>query len=1732
MPVYEYKGNRFESDHELSQAEWSQTLAYFDSLETKPVPKEEPKKEKSFLEQEGLLPEAARSLDTAARGIADMVVTTPNLLLGGIQGALGFEDARDATFKRMEDTQKILHAGEVKPQTLVGGAVAGAAPVLAAVPLGGAGIGTMLTAGFGKQGQQLVSEGVDPTTAAAVAGIDTAGNLAGALVPGGRIAQAVANPVFGAGTDVVNQQVLQKMGYDQVAEQYDPLNPERRLTDAIVGGVLPPPVKAKETSTSDQKSRTYGEYSTDTKETPYGSRNDVLGAIEARKTNKQGIVEQLKRQQDPSSEYSMMLMDELVRVDNEIKVLEEQVGLREKEVPTVEQTKPVEDSIEVPKEAPESIQQKKERLAQLQDQMNADIDPYDKMAIRNKVAAEKEYWSLRKEISALEKEQPPVEQPKEPVGQSILDRVSLINELESFVDHIRKTNPDPLFESYWKDGGDTDRGVARYIEKYFNQLPEKLKEQLQGENVRDLETGEQLNALTDSIRGGHVGQLRRLREEVYDGLHGTIPKQKSEFVQGTTRSEVNELFNGRDISGFSTEILTNMYNNKERKIAEVKDIINREGLGSENGQRALAFLDMLRQEQDVISQHLSKKQTDFNEILPNKTEGYLPDEAIASSMISGNIRGALTRIVDLGKADGSTGVSKGLGKLAETLLNNPLIGRGTTAVDPTLKFDAGYDNTSGTIYLKGADKASPINVLHEVVHSAVNKALTLYKEGKLTNFAQMQAARTITNLHQSLTTHTAFMDALGKALGSADKAKIVMENTKEFVAHGTTDYRVQEVLQNHKLGGQTLFSKLGNAIKNALGLKGEERTAFDELMLYSQRMIELSDGTAPKQDGFSFNRIPRTPKQLAEAIQYGAMHVFAHGFTQNMRQMMRNNPYFAKVEKFVSDANWSKEALDISTLFGEGQKTKQGFFFKLAGPQSEKAIVPAMYDLKNTEIAAVHSGLMEGYRKGIPVEESIKNNPNWTDKQVNFAKALSTGYKKLAEAAWRMYGKTGLPQGLAERVGYMLTTRTGEHHVTVSVMGIPIRKESYLTKAEAEYRKQHFAKDKTVAVEYTHAKDVDGSKSIFDLMESLHDVPQDQIHAHLTKKLEEMERMSTDIGGHQKHSTILAGFTGDQFGLSPERQGQLLRDAIPRAVKQYSQNIATREIRKQLTEFMIDHGHKLDKTTESLINFFVQSQVGKPYLEGGVRSAMHDLSTSIRELVSTGIDKTFGFNFRDKHAMDRFFGLFQNVFSVFNITMKPAIWIAQPLQALNSLRSAFKEGESPRQVSLAMGKTLQMLASGAKNADPEFLRGLQHVAEKHNTLHPQMINEYNDMHFGTNPNSIPNYIMDVVTGKRISAAGDKFSRFASYTFFYNLHQQSGLKGEALWKKAAQDATENMVAYGNKNLPAIYRETGLFGEQASPLATFTHAYLGNMIVDIKEFIQKPSARTVAPVMITGLLATMLGGAISAPLLAEYELLRLAGIKMGWWGATTLPSVRDWMNTHAPATISHGVLSTQTGIDMDASMRYTSLMQKIGDIESQGMLAFFPHLAWGSEAVKSAPTVAKAALGMDVNKAELDQALKKTMPKGWPTGVVDTVRNQDAAFTRTGAAGGALVERGTPEKVAPWIGSRSLAEAMSMEKHLQKQAMDKDRNALIKSAAQSFANNNMERFNDQVQTLIRDHKMSDVNSVVSAVKTQIENENMPLLQRDYFGKGQMSKTQREAFLRDDMAAFLKKYQEIRK
>jgi hypothetical protein len=177
---------------------------------------------------------------------------------GGLAGAVGMDDLRDQAFdlstnygKFGKDTEIGVgtnDAAQSMPQRIAGAGVQ-AIPALAAFVANPAlGLGLVSNLSMADSGD-LISGGVDAGTAGKVFATDVAGNAVGmlpfvgpALGPIGNtlarrvISGAAANAFQGGATDAAKQSILSGNGYEEQAQQYDPLNPEARIVDLLLGG--------------------------------------------------------------------------------------------------------------------------------------------------------------------------------------------------------------------------------------------------------------------------------------------------------------------------------------------------------------------------------------------------------------------------------------------------------------------------------------------------------------------------------------------------------------------------------------------------------------------------------------------------------------------------------------------------------------------------------------------------------------------------------------------------------------------------------------------------------------------------------------------------------------------------------------------------------------------------------------------------------------------------------------------------------------------------------------------------------------------------------------------------------------------------------------------------------------------------------------------------------------------------------------------------------------------------------------------------------------------------------------------------------------------------------------------------------------------------------------------------------------------------------------------------------
>lgn len=1572
------------------------------------------------------------------------------LLAGGAAGALGATDISDKIFSETDriakETQDYWTPQDAE-QTF-GGKLSSMVTTLPA---------QMLAMPFSPAdtGMSMVNNGETLDKAITGTLLDTVGNTAGlAINPAGGLGKRVLQgAALNAGQDFITRKAIADLADTEATKQQ--FNPTLETT-ALAGvmgagfGVLP---SGNNTKVTIGDKTPYTKPTTQEPKLDLKLSKDVENAIAVREASIKAIDDQLARQKDPQSDYSIRLLEDKMTKTNELSKLYASLG----------QDTPV-------------------RNTPRNDVEGSRID--DQLVT--------EYSSKEAELSALESE---------------------YKELSK-------------------------RGAA---------LTTEQRARLQEVEAKYNETADWLEANVAKVHGEEVVPIKQEEPPLSNTV---VPKQ--EFEPLPTRDAVQDSILSRDLSEMSIPVLERMLQNKQQKIDGVHNSILDNGLFSPAGQDALNFKDMLQREYAHIEAALNKKRTQqqksdfsFHSAAEEKLAWVLR-EPMLEALRRGGIREGLALLADPKNHADLNNYGRALGKLAKALLDNPLVGTGKYVEDPNFQHAGGFDNISGYVHMKGDASSSPTVFLHEVVHSAVNRALSLFSRGQLTDPQQVRGARAITELYNSIKNSKEKMATLARFMDKESLA-IVFENSREFVAYGMSDHRFMLALDHIKMGPTKVFSSLSNAIKNMLGLKGEERTALDDVLRYGELLIQTSEGLPPGFDPnkphglYSFNKMTKAQDAVA-AIKSGSQKIFAHTFTQNLPQLMRHDPHFPIMEKKIMQAERAKENLvrDINHGFDAlpDWKNKGKYFYPISGSDKATALVPSMRPLKGERIHSVYSKLVDGYRNGVDAADTIKaNEAQWSPEEKIFAEAINKATTKLWESSVKMLANKGLDYTkLKQRIGYMLTSRVGDHTMQARINGVLVKQQHFLTKKEADHWiKQVKAQNPDADVTYAHTKDIkegNATQSLKDFLNTLSGLHGKDLEDFIKRTDEAMNEQNSNIGVHTMQSNIVGGFIGDQFGMTPRQMGEQLRTAIPRMVENYAQNIMSRSVQKDYIDFQIDYGHKIDPTTNELLNYYIQTQIGVPYKEGSWSAAAHDLSVKTREFFSERVDSVFGYKNRDMHAIDRFMGLFNNAFYISNILMKPAIWVAQPLQALNSLRSAFKEGETPRQVLTAFGETLMQLSIGKATGklDPQLEKDIHFVATHYNTFHPQMTNDYNDMRIGTDPNSALNRAVDTISGKKISAWGDQGSRYASFLFFYNLHKRSGLTGTELRDKAARDATDNMVAYGSKKVPAIYREMGIVGEQGATLATFAHAQLGNMIVDIKEFVQQPSARTSAPLIMTSAVMMALGGAVSLPILAEYELLRQAGVRLGWWG-NEWPNVSELIMDHAPRWVSMGMLSDATGIDMDASMRYTSLFNKLIDIEKEGILAFAPHLAWGSDVIANVIP----AISPNSTVPERDQALKKVLPKGWVSGIVDQARNnwdlvtnEGPAFTRMGKQGQGGVARDTKAKIAPFIGSSTTEQAMDNRKLLAGRERDKRVDSLVEKAVQYYVHGDEERGNKALDKLLVEAKGYSKSNLDQKIENQIAKMNSPGLFNRYWNPktGEVSPDQQDKIIRDNLGAYLQR------
>ncbi len=722
-------------------------------------------------------------------------------------------------------------------------------------------------------------------------------------------------------------------------------------------------------------------------------------------------------------------------------------------------------------------------------------------------------------------------------------------------------------------------------------------------------------------------------------------------------------------------------------------------------------------------------------------------------------------------------------------------------------------------------------------------------------------------------------------------------------------------------------------------------------------------------------------------------------------------------------------------------------------------------------------------------------------------------------------------------IGWVPGVRRGNYSFTVSLGGIPFRMESFRTKEQAAAMAKRYAeanKDPNVTVSGVEKKLATDNMEQF--MEGLQAASQflKEKHgeAHIDDLIKQIETMGGKIGKHHEYRENLRGAMGDKLYRSEREQAADWRESILSSMEDYSRTMGKlavgRMVRPLLdaTDLKTTHPNT-HALIEGLYDHALNRNTRIPEKAEDFRWFHHliNMSDKVREGVDSLAIKAAGKVGKEWYpervgVFDRAHGLAASLFYITTLTTRPAFWLGQALTSPTAIRQILRDTNIFSAMDSAGRGTANLF--GKNKEFQKFLYDVTQV-EGSNVLHPNLMNEITRLPGIGTKGDVMERTVKWILGQRPSEIADSFSRLWTLSMMYEHYKKQGLKGKALIDKATLETDGTMVQYSRGYKAPIFDKMGLVGEMNSPLSTFANAQLANLVADFRLFAKKPNAKNSAPLIATFLITSLLGGAIGAPLVAEYELIRKLMISWGWIDPETMPSAVQLLLKQENTTLSHG-LPSLTGFDVGSSMRWNPVIS--GTLTAQeSFLNMFPAVAFGAKTASSVALGVKHMISPEkVEDADYRKAALDITPGGYKALVDTAFGSTDRNYIPGGKRGYATVEQTDKEIVGQALGTRSIETAKSSQAMFQNK-QDEQRRVQKKQDAMDLLADGVETNNmlKQRYALNQLTKLGvDGKEIEQNLKTIMLNRNIPEWQRYYSGtKGKVtsSEQQRKAMIADE-------------
>jgi len=980
-------------------------------------------------------------------------------------------------------------------------------------------------------------------------------------------------------------------------------------------------------------------------------------------------------------------------------------------------------------------------------------------------------------------------------------------------------------------------------------------------------------------------------------------------------------------------------------------------------------------------------------------------------------------------------------------------------------------------------------------------------------------------LHDSLL--SSFHD---KRFSLAKQIRQLISNTAEYLRNvgvklNINPYR-EDIINNIISRNQQEIKKSGRTLWERLETERNDKLLFDHPDIFpfaNKTLAEIRNNPYEvhrlTKDGLNTDVIPwqrevydsvghmdianfsnKALIAIGNSAPYFARKLFGK---TTLAQIFKDNPAILETSRRIREGEYRAAVATNSMWFGDVQRHHWDNapilqkFSKIKLPDS-----PYMVHKNLTELEAynIHQVFREGLENGLDYGAAIQTyGQHLTPKEQHALLVFGDMFKKQYHYIASLEKSLGKKNRIAFKDGWYPSVRNGDFFITVHSNGNMIYREHFETKAAAEaWRDAHqnqIPQHMTLG-EIGNMKDNPQHPGMYGLIDAFIKFMDNKYHIDVSKEGTDFKYKLATKGGvfgqHHQRRTNIIGYKGSELGKTPEELGRSFKEAIIRNNDEFESLYKTMYIK-----------HHVDSALNASSNLLPQERVAIQQMRDSALNVVPNSFEAFDKAAFEITDRMARAFHRSLYPTETFkpnqalLRTIQNnltgLFYLFKVLPSLSMFVGQLLSPLQAIRHAAYDGGL---------KSIGNFGKGIYNLvtkDPELMESLFYATQMSDVIEPQFVKA---LHLQGN-NKVVEWLKDWVLFRKPQEAADVLSRVITYAYMHthykNIYPSLSMDKIASLAREGVDAT--MGAYSRGETAPIFKHTGgIIGESMRPLQTYGQMVVGNMVADFKHMVTNPTnLKAYAPFIMSGIISTVLGGALNGPIMTQYETTRklLMSMNPQW----ELPSMLDLISSGIIALdsviedpeaaiklISYGALSSLTGIDIGASIRTTETfpgnlltlglaMVDTADVAydaSKAVSRLVPPYSSAVDMTFGALTLGKTAMGGSTTDAELKRAITSVSPRGplknalmKATGAnKTTVMGEKTNNIATGQDSKALMPEGPTENIAHWMGNLSTEERYRTDVKMKTEFKERVINNRIKRLYTLYNENPKEKYLDEL------------------------------------------------------------------